>query len=117
MEDNGAMVVRFKNRERPMLIQKSDGGYLYATTDLAAMKFRTQTLCADTVIYVVDARQRDHFKDLFDAAKLIGWDKTPDGGAVEFVHIPFGSVLGEDKNRSKQEVVQVSLFSHCLKRL
>ncbi len=120
VEDNGAMVVRFKNRERPMLIQKSDGGYLYATTDLAAMKFRTQTLCADTVIYVVDARQRDHFKDLFDAAKLIGWDKTPDGEPIEFVHIPFGSVLGEDKKplktRSGSSVTLQSLLEEAIEK-
>jgi arginyl-tRNA synthetase len=74
---------------------------LYATTDLAAIRYRTQTLGADRVVYVVDARQRDHFKDLFDAARLIGWDKTPDGQQVEFVHLPFGSVLGEDKKPLK----------------
>jgi arginyl-tRNA synthetase len=100
-EDEGAIVIRFENRKRPMLIRKSDGGFLYATTDLAALEFRTQELCADRVIYVVDARQRDHFKDLFDAASLVGWNKTPDGAVVDFVHIPFGSVLGEDKKPLK----------------
>ncbi len=119
-EDDGAIIVRFKNRERPMLIQKSDGGFLYATTDLAAIEFRTQELKADRVIYVVDARQRDHFKDLFDAAKLIGWDKTPSGASVELVHVPFGAVLGEDKKplktRSGSNVTLSSLLSGAVDR-
>lgn len=119
-EDDGAIVVRFKNRDRPMLIRKSDGGFLYATTDLAAIEFRTQELCADRVIYVVDARQRDHFRDLFDAASLVGWNKTPDGHTVDFVHIPFGSVLGEDKKplktRSGSSVTLESLLQEAIDR-
>ena len=119
-EDDGAIVVRFKDRERPMLIRKSDGGFLYATTDLAAIEFRTQELMADRVIYVVDARQRDHFKDLFDAAKLIGWDRTPDGTKAELVHVPFGSVLGEDKKplktRSGSSVTLSSLLNEAVGR-
>ena len=119
-EDNGAIVVRFKDRERPMLIRKSDGGFLYATTDLAAIKFRTQELKADRLIYVVDARQRDHFKDLFDAAKLIGWDHTPDGTRADLVHVPFGSVLGGDKKplktRSGSNVTLSSLLHEAVDR-
>jgi arginyl-tRNA synthetase len=119
-EDDGAIVVRFKNRERPMLIQKSDGGFLYATTDLAAIRFRTQELNADRVIYVVDARQRDHFKDLFDAAALIEWNRTPDGTVAELVHVPFGSVLGEDKKplktRSGSNVTLSSLLQEAIER-
>ncbi len=120
VEDGGALVVRFENRERPMLIRKSDGGFLYATTDLAAINFRTQTLESDQLIYVVDARQRDHFKDLFDAATLIGWNKTPDGAEVDMVHIPFGSVLGEDKKplktRSGSNVTLSSLLEEAIER-
>ncbi|MBC8421620.1 arginine--tRNA ligase, partial [bacterium] len=119
-EDDGAIVVKFHNRKRPMLIQKSDGGFLYATTDSAAIEYRTQELSADRVIYVVDARQRDHFRDLFDAATLIGWDKTPDGADIEFVHIPFGSVLGEDKKplktRSGSNVTLDSLLHDAVER-
>jgi arginyl-tRNA synthetase len=119
-EDGGAIVVRFENRKRPMLIRKSDGGFLYATTDLSAIEFRTQELGADRVIYVVDARQRDHFKDLFDAAALIGWNKTPDGTDIEFVHIPFGSVLGDDKKplktRSGSNVSLESLLQEAIER-
>ena len=119
-EDDGALVIRFEDRKRPLLIRKSDGGFLYATTDLAAICYRTQSLGCDRVVYVVDARQRDHFKDLFDAARLIGWDKTGDGAPVEFVHIPFGSVLGEDqkplKTRSGSNVTLSSLIEEAVFR-
>ncbi len=119
-EDGGAMVVPFDDRQRPLLIQKSDGGYLYATTDLAAIRHRTQKLNADRVIYVVDARQRDHFRDVFDAAKLIGWNTTEDGVTVELRHVPFGSVLGPDKTplktRSGENVTLRSLLDEACER-
>ena len=119
-EDEGAIVVRFGDRQRPMLIRKSDGGYLYSTTDLAAVEYRTQELEADRLIYVVDARQRDHFIDLFDAARMVGWNKTPDGTDVVFVHTPFGSVLGEDKRplktRSGSNVTLGSLLDEAIER-
>ncbi len=119
-EDGGAIVVAFEGRKRPLLIQKSDGGYLYATTDLAAIRFRTYELNADRVIYVVDARQRDHFRDVFDAARLIGWDETPDGITAQLDHIPFGSVLGPDKTplktRSGETVTLKSLLDEACQR-
>jgi arginyl-tRNA synthetase len=118
--DAGALVVRFADRERPLLIQKSDGGYLYATTDLAAVRFRVQELGADRVIYVVDARQRDHFKDVFDAARLIGWDTTKDGTHAELLHVGFGAVLGKDrkplKTRSGENVTLQSLVEEAIER-
>ncbi len=120
VEDEGALVVRFEDRDRPLLIRKSDGGFLYATTDLAAVRFRVHDLGATRVIYVVDARQRDHFRDIFDAAKKIGWDRTADGAAAELVHIPFGSVLGEDKRplktRSGENVTLRSLLVQAIER-
>ncbi len=119
-EDAGAIVVRFANRDRPMLIRKSDGGFLYATTDMAAIQYRTQELGADRLVYAVDARQRDHFRDLFDAAALVGWDTTPDGAPVEFTHIAFGAVLGEDrkplKTRSGANVTLKSLLDEACDR-
>lgn len=118
--DAGALVVPFEDRERPLLIQKSDGGYLYATTDLAAVRFRVQELGADRVIYVVDARQRDHFKDVFDAVRLIGWDKTSDGKPAELLHVGFGAVLGADrkplKTRSGENVTLQSLIEEAIER-
>ena len=119
-EDDGAIVVDFDNRERPMLIRKSDGGYLYATTDLAAIRCRTQDTGASRCIYVVDARQRDHFRDVFDAAAQVGWDKNSSGQSVEFVHTPFGSVLGADKKplktRSGSNATLASLLYEAIAR-
>jgi len=119
-EDAGAIVVRFADRERPLLIRKSDGGFLYATTDLAAVRFRVQELDSDRVVYVVDARQRDHFKDLFDACRLIGWDRTSDGERSELVHLGFGAVLGADKRplktRSGENVTLASLLAEAVAR-
>ena len=100
-EDQGAIVVHYADRERPMLIRKADGGFLYATTDLAAVRFRVQELDGGRVIYVVDARQRDHFRDVFDAIRLIGWDILPDGSRSELSHMQFGTVLGKDKRPLK----------------
>lgn len=101
VEDDGALIVRFDDRERPLLIRKRDGGFLYATTDLAALRYRIQELDSDEVIYVVDARQRDHFRDVFDATKKIGWATLPDGTEVELVHLGFGTVLGQDRKPLK----------------
>jgi arginyl-tRNA synthetase len=119
-EDEGALVVRFDDRDRPLLIRKSDGGYLYATTDLAAIRYRVRELGADRVIYVVDARQRDHFRDVFDAARKIGWNVTPDGREAELVHVPFGAVLGKDKKplktRSGENVTLRSLLVEAIER-
>ena len=101
VEDDGALVVRFQDRDRPMLIRKRDGGFLYATTDLAALRYRVQELDSDKVIYVVDARQRDHFRDVFDACRKIGWATLPDGVESELIHLGFGTVLGPDKKPLK----------------
>ncbi len=119
-EDDGAIVVRYPDRERPMLIRKRDGGFLYATTDLSACRFRVQDLKSDRVIYVVDARQRDHFKDVFDAVRMIGWTKLPDGTEAELIHVPFGSVLGADKKplktRSGENFTLKALLDEAIER-
>ena len=119
-EDEGAIVVRFEDRERPLLIRKSDGGFLYATTDLAGVQRRVHELGADRLIYVVDARQRDHFRDVFDAARKIGWDVTPDGTAAELLHVGFGTVLGPDrrplKTRSGQSITLKALLEEAIER-
>lgn len=102
-KDAGAMIVPlddFKDPEGkpvPLLVQKSDGGFLYATTDLAALKHRLQSLQADRVIYVVDARQKQHFAMLFATAVKAGWVNDD----VELLHQAFGSILGEDKKPFK----------------
>ena len=119
-QDAGAIVVHYADRERPMLIRKADGGFLYATTDLAAVRFRVQELDGGRVIYVVDARQRDHFKDVFDAIRLIGWDTLPDGTHAELSHMAFGSVLGKDKRplktRSGENFTLKALLDEAVER-
>lgn len=96
--DAGAKVIYlddFKDRHGkplPLIIQKSDGGYLYATTDLAALDFRIHELKADRIIYVVDARQEQHFSMVFEATKCVGWQKDN----LELNAVLFGMVLGEN---------------------
>jgi arginyl-tRNA synthetase len=102
------------------LIRKSDGGFLYATTDLAAVRHRAQTLGAERIVYVVDARQRDHFRDVFDAVQLINWNHTPDGHETSLFHLPFGAVLGKDKRplktRSGENFTLRALLEEAIER-
>lgn len=96
--DQGALCVflpQFTGREGeplPLIVRKSDGGYGYATTDLAALRYRARTLKAKRVLYVVGAPQAQHFAMVFETARLAGWleQTTPE-------HVPFGSVLGTDR--------------------
>lgn len=81
----------------PLIIQKSDGGYNYATTDLAAIRYRIQTDRAERIIYITDSGQSEHFAQFFQVARQVGW--LPEG--VEIIHVPFGLVLGEDGKRIK----------------
>ena len=76
----------------PMIVQKSDGAYLYHTTDLAALKYRTRTLAADRVMYLTDTRQIHHFQLLFAVGELVGYISD----SVSTEHLVFGSIL--DKN-------------------
>lgn len=76
----------------PLLVRKSDGGYGYAATDLAALRYRVAELKADRILYVIEARQSLHLRMVFATARLAGW--LPD--TVEAVHVPFGSIQGTD---------------------
>lgn len=85
----------FKNPDGsilPLIIQKSDSAYLYATTDLAAIRFRVQELGVQRVIYVTDDRQKLHFQMFLTAARLAGW--LPPSVRVD--HVTYGKVLGAD---------------------
>lgn len=119
-ESQGAIVVEIEGDDTPLLIRKSDGGFLYATTDLAAIRYRVQELGAQRVIYVVDARQRDHFRKVFEAVRLIGWDQLPDGSRAELRHVPFGAVCGEDgkplKTRSGDNIKLKDLLLEAIQR-
>ncbi|NMF84566.1 arginine--tRNA ligase [Nodosilinea sp. P-1105] len=122
VEDQGAKVVfvdGFTNKAGdplPLIIQKSDGGYNYATTDLAAIRYRTQQDGAQRVLYVVDAGQSNHFALVFQVAAKAGW--IPDG--VELTHVPFGVVQGEDgkkfKTRSGETVRLKDLLDEAVSR-
>ena len=98
VESNGAKVVflpEFKNKEgedAAYIIQKADGGYLYSTTDLAAIRHSVEGFKADRLLYVVDARQALHFQQLFTTARKAGY--LPENVAAE--HIAFGTMMGED---------------------
>jgi arginyl-tRNA synthetase len=81
----------------PMIVQKSDGGYNYATTDLAAIRYRIQEDKADRLVYTTDVGQSNHFAQVFQVVRRAGW--VPE--TVELFHAPFGLVLGEDGKRIK----------------
>lgn len=100
----------------PTIVQKSDGGYLYATTDLAAALYRAQSLHADRVLYVVDARQSLHFQQIFAIARLAGF--APESCSLE--HIAYGTMMGEDgkpfKTRSGDSVKLIDLLEEAVRR-
>lgn len=81
----------------PMIVRKADGGFLYATTDLAAVRYRVNELNADRIVYVTDARQAQHFAMLFSAVRLAGWVED----RVNLEHVPFGTVLGANRKPFK----------------
>ncbi len=96
-ESDGARCVfldEFKGKDGkvvPVIVRKSDGGYLYHSTDLAALRYRADKLRAKRVLYIVDARQSLHFRQLFALAEAAGY-----GTGVSFEHHPFGAMLGAD---------------------
>lgn len=119
-EDDGALVVRVDGLKEPCIVRKRDGGYLYATTDLAAIRRRAGTIGGERVVYCVDARQALHFKQVFGAAHKAGYDRTPDGRTAELFHAAFGNVLGEDnkplKTRSGENVKLADLIDEAIER-
>jgi arginyl-tRNA synthetase len=99
--------------DNPAIIRKADGGFLYATTDLATIRYRIEEWSADQIWYVVGMPQQLHFRQIFEAATR--WSKTSD-----FHHIAFGSILGEDrkmmKTRSGDNVGLVELLDEARAR-
>jgi arginyl-tRNA synthetase len=90
--DDGALCVFVDGFAAPMIVRKSDGGFGYSATDLAAVRHRVRDLHANRLIYVVDARQSDHFDLVFAVARKAGF--LPDDVITE--HVAFGTVLGTD---------------------
>ncbi|MFB7292632.1 arginine--tRNA ligase [Actinacidiphila glaucinigra] len=122
VRSNGALCVFFddvkgKDGEPvPLIVQKADGGFGYAATDLSAIRDRTAALHADTLLYVVDSRQALHFKMVFETAKRAGWLTDE----VTALHIPFGTLLGKDgkpyKTRSGETFRLVDLLDEAVER-
>ncbi|MDT0321081.1 arginine--tRNA ligase [Streptomyces millisiae] len=121
VRSDGALCVFFDDikgpddRPVPLIVRKADGGFGYAATDLAAIRNRVGALHADTLLYVVDARQALHFRMVFETARRAGW--LPDGVAH---HLPFGTVLGKDgkpfKTRSGETVRLMDLLDEAVER-
>ncbi len=120
-ESDGARCVfseRLKSREGeplPLIVEKSDGGYLYATTDLAALSHRCHTLRANRVLYFVDARQSLHFDLLFEVGRRAGL-----AGQASLEHHAFGLMLGADgspyRTRDGRTVKLASLLDEAISR-
>ncbi len=121
-ESDGAQCVfleEFKGKDGsalPVIIKKSDGGYLYASTDLAAVRYRCNALGADRALYVVDARQSLHFQQVFAVARAAGFVR-PD---CQLEHIAYGTMMGEDgkpfKTRSGDTVKLKDLLEEAVRR-
>lgn len=121
-ESQGASVVfppGFEDKDKnplPLIVRKGDGGYLYATTDLAAARYRIHELGAQRVIYVTDVRQAQHFAMVFQTLRIAGW--APE--QVRLDHVPFGTMLGQDrkpfKTRSGELIRLVDLLDEAEQR-
>jgi arginyl-tRNA synthetase len=100
----------------PLIIRKSDGGYGYATTDMAAIRYRVRDLKADRILYVVGADQALHFQMVFAAAREAGW--LPDTVSAE--HIKIGMMLGKDgrrfRTRAGESVKLTDLLNEAVER-
>lgn len=119
VESDGARCVfldDFKTRDGqplPVIVQKADGGYLYATSDLAALRYRSQTLAADRILYFVDQRQALHFQQVFEVARRAALVKP----GTQMEHMGFGTMNGPDgrpfKTRAGGTVKLVDLLSEA----
>ena len=113
----GAVVVFFRDipelADKPCIIRKRDGGFNYATSDIATVDYRLDDLKADSVWYVVGAPQTLHFKEIFEIARRQGYQ-------ADLRHITFGSILGEDrklmKTRSGENVPLRELLEEACRR-
>ncbi|HEX3356747.1 MAG TPA: arginine--tRNA ligase [Tepidisphaeraceae bacterium] len=118
VESEGAIVVFADGPDKaPLIIKKSDGGYLYGTTDLAAIRYRINELHANRIIYTHDSRQAQHFRQVFDTARKASWTR---GDEVKLDYAPFGTMLGEDgkpfKSRSGDTIKLKELLDEAEER-
>lgn len=114
VDSDGATCVFLEGNDAPFIVQKTDGAFTYATTDLATIQYRVETLHADEILYVVDQRQSEHFKLLFETARL--WQYPQ----LDCRHVSFGTVMGDDgkpfKTRSGDSVGLGSLIDEAITR-
>lgn len=113
---DGAKCIFIDGYNLPLMLQKSDGGFNYDTTDMAALRYRTQELKVDQILYVTDAGQKLHFELIFEAGRKVGY--LPQHIRVD--HVPFGLVLGPDgkkfKTRSGQTEKLIDLLQLAVER-
>ncbi len=95
-EGRKAKCIFIEKYQIPLIVVKSDGGYNYDSTDLAAIQYRLHTVKADRIIYITDSGQREHFEMVIAAAKKAGWLSTQ-----RCEHMGFGVILGEDGKKFK----------------
>lgn len=115
-ESDGAVAVFIDGPEKsPLIVEKTGGGYLYGTTDLAALRYRAGVLHADRVLYFVDQRQSQHFAQVFATGRAAGWT-----GNASFEHAGFGTMMGTDnkpfKTRSGDVVKLADLLDEAEER-
>lgn len=121
-EDQGAIAIFYGDHpelgDKPFLVRKKDGAFLYATTDLATLEDRVEHYDPDRIIYVVDVRQSLHFKQLFEAARQL---KMVGEGRPQLEHVGFGMILGADgrpfKTREGGTVTLAALLDEAAERV
>ena len=113
-ESNGAMCVFVDGKAAPFIVQKADGAFTYGTTDLATIDYRVNELNTDEALYVVDARQSEHFDLLYATAAKWGFDK------IKLNHVKFGTVMDQTgkpyKTRSGDTVGLMGLLDEAVAR-
>ncbi|KAK0593055.1 hypothetical protein LWI29_029974 [Acer saccharum] len=120
-ENEGARVIWIEGFSTPLIVVKKDGGYNYASTDLAALWYRLNEEQADWIIYVTDVGQQEHFDKVFSAAKRASWLSADNRAYPKASHVGFGLVLGEDgkrfRTRSSEVVRLVDLLDEAKSRM
>mmetsp|Transcript_26366 Transcript_26366/g.23283 ORF Transcript_26366/g.23283 Transcript_26366/m.23283 type:complete len:453 (-) Transcript_26366:12-1370(-) len=115
--DDGALCMFIPKKKIPLMLRKSDGGFNYDTTDMAAAKYRLTELKAQRLVYLTDVGQFPHFELIFEAAKIVGWHKPPE---TRMEHMGFGLVSDKDgqkfKTRSGETVKLVDLLDEAKNR-
>lgn len=117
-DESGMLLLRLPHFTIPLIVRKSDGGYGYDSTDMAALKYRTQTLKRSWLVYITDAGQAPHFHMCFDGARAAGWVPAE---THRVDHIGFGVVCGDDgkrfKTRSSETVRLIDLLDAAKDRM